>query len=163
MQWTAYLLRVTVESTFANELSTVLNIGKCSVMWELDHKEGSALKNQCFQTVVLGKTLESPLDNKETKPVNPKENQPWIFFGRTDAEAEAPILWPPVAKSRLIGKDLDAGKGWRWEEKRVAEDEMVGWYHQLNGHESEQPPGDSGGQRSLASCSPWGTKEADTI
>ena len=106
-------------------------------MWELDHKEGSALKNWCFQTVVLDKTLESPLDNKETKPVHPKENQPWIFFGRTDAEAEAPILWSPVAKSWLIGKDLDAGKGWKWEEKRVAEDKMVGWHHQLNGHEFE--------------------------
>ena len=163
MQWTAYLLWGTVESTFASELSTVLNISEYSVMWELDHREGSALENWCFQTVVLETTLESPLDSKENKPVHPKENQAWIFFGRTDAEAEAPILWPPVVKHRLIGKDFDAGKGWRWEEKRAAEDEMVGWHHQLNGHESEQALGDSGGQRSLACCIPWGHKEADTI
>ena len=112
MQWTAYLLWGTVESTFASELSTVLNISEYSVMWELDHREGSALENCCFQTVVLETTLERPLDSKESKPVHPKENQAWIFFGRTDAEAEAPILWPPVVKRRLIGKDFDAGKGW---------------------------------------------------
>ena len=94
-------------------------------MWELDHKEGWAPKNWCFQTVVLEKTLESPLDNKEIKPVNPKETQPWIFIRRTEAEVEAAILWPPHGKSRLIGKDPDAGKDWRQEEKRAAEDEMI--------------------------------------
>ena len=93
--------------------------------------------------MVLDKTLESPLDSKEIKPVNPKGNQLWIFIGRTDAEAEAPILWPPDAKSRLIRKDPDAGKDWGQEEKGAMEDEMVGWHHQLNGHEFEQTPGDS--------------------
>ena len=95
-------------------------------MWELDYKESWALKNWCFWTVVLEKTLEGPLDWKEIQPVNPKGNQPWIFIGRTDAEAEAPILWPPHEKSWLIGKDPDAGKDWRQEEKGMTEDEMVG-------------------------------------
>ena len=104
-------------------------------MWELDHKEGWAPKYWCFQIVVLEKTLDSPLDCKE---VNPKGNQLWTFIGRTDAEAEAPILWPPNAKTRLIGKDPDAGTDWRQEEKGMTEDEMVGWYHWLNGHEFEQ-------------------------
>ena len=112
-------------------------------MWEFDHKEGWAPKNSCFQTVVLEKTLESPLGSKEIKPVNPKGNQPWIFIGRTDAEA--PILWPPDAKSWLIGKDPDAGKDWRQEEKWVIEDKMVGWHHQLNGHDFEQTPGGTEG------------------
>ena len=103
-------------------------------MWELDHKEGWALKNWCFWTVVLEKTLDSPLESK-IKPVNPTGNQPWIFIGRTDAEA--PIFWPPDAKSSLIGKDPEAGKDWRQEEKRATEDEMVGWHHQLNGKEFE--------------------------
>ena len=107
-------------------------------MWELYHKEGWALKNWCFQTVVLEKTLESPLDSKEIKPVNPKGNQPWIFIGRADADAEAPVLWPPDAKSQLVGKDPDSGKDWRQEEKGAAEDEMVRKHHQLNGHEFEQ-------------------------
>ena len=110
-------------------------------MWELDHKEGWVLKNWCFWTEVLEKTLESPLDHKEFKPVNPKENQPWIFIGRTDAEAEAPTLWPPHVKSQLIGRDPDAGKDWRQEGKGTTEDKMVGWHHQLNGHEFEQAPG----------------------
>ena len=105
--------------------------------WELDHKEGWVLKNWCFQIVLLEKTLESPLDSK-IKPVNPKGNQPWIFTGRTDAEAEAPVLWPPDAKSQLNGKDPDAGKDWRQEDKGMTEDEVVGWHHWLNGHESEQ-------------------------
>ena len=95
------------------------------------------LKNWCFWTVVLEKTLESPLDSKEIQPVHPKGNQSWIFIGRTDAEAETPILWPPDAKKWLIWKDPDAGKDWRWEEKGTTKDEMVGWHHQLNGHESE--------------------------
>ena len=97
-------------------------------MWELDHKEGWAPKNWCFWTVVLENTLESPLDSTEIKPVNPKQNQPWIFFGSTDAEAKAPVLWPPDAKTRLIGMDSDAGKDWRQEEKEMTEDEMVGWH-----------------------------------
>ena len=97
-------------------------------MWELDHKEGWGLKNWCFLTAVLEKTLESPLDSRENKPVNPKGNQLWLFIGKTDAEAEAPILWPTNAKSQFIGKDYDAGKDWR-QEKGVTEDEMVGWHH----------------------------------
>ena len=119
-------------------------------MWELDHKEGWAPKNWCFWTVVLEKTLESPLDCKEIQPVNPKGNQSWIFIGRTDAEAETPILWPPDVKSWLTGKDPDTGENWGQKEKGVIEDEMVGCYHWLNGHEFAQTPGDSGGQRSLA-------------
>ena len=111
--------------------------------------------------VVLEKTLESPLDSKEIKPVNPKGNQPWIFIGRTDAEAEAPILWSPDVKSQPIGKDPDAGKDWGQEEKGVIEDEMVGWHHWLSGHEFEQTLGDSEGQGSLARCSLWGGKESD--
>ena len=130
-------------------------------MWELDHKGGWVLKNWCFRTAVLEKTLESP-SNKQIKPVNPKGNQPWIFTGRTDAEAEVPILWPCDTKSQLIGKDPDAGKDWGQEEKRVREDEMVGWRQLLNGHESEQTPGNSEGQGSLACCRPWGRKELDT-
>jgi len=129
---------------------------------ELDHQEGWALKNWWFWIVVLEKTLESPLDDKEIRSVNPKGNQPWIFIGRTDAEAEAPILWPPDAKSWIIGKDPDAGKDWGQEEKDVTEDEMIGWHHWLNGHKFEQTPGDSDGQGSLARCSPWGGKESDT-
>ena len=104
-------------------------------MWELDYKEGWAQKNWCFWTVVLEKTLESPLDSKEIQPVHPNGNQSWMFFGRTDAEAETPVLWPPHAKSWLIGKDPDVGKEWRQEEKGTTEDEMVGWHHRLNGHE----------------------------
>ena len=104
-------------------------------MWELDHKEGWMLKNWCFWTVVLEKTLESPLDCKEIQPVHPRGNQSWIFIGRTDAETETPILWLPDAKSWLIRKDPDAGKDWGQEEKEVIEDEMVGWHHGFNGHE----------------------------
>ena len=104
-------------------------------MWELDYKESWVPKNQCFWTVVLEKTLESPLDCKEVQPINPKGNQSWIFIGRTDPEAETPILWPSDMKNWLIWKDPDAGKDWRWEEKGKTEDEMVGWHHWLNGHE----------------------------
>ena len=129
-------------------------------MWELDHKDGWALKNWCFWIMVLEETLESPLDSKEFKPVNPKLSQPWIFLGRTDAEAS--ILWPPDAKIQLIGKDPAAGKDWGQEEKGMTEDEMVGWHHQLNGHEYEQTLGDGEGQGSQACCSPWGHKESDT-
>ena len=130
-------------------------------MWNLDHKEGWVPKNWYFWTVVLEKTLENPLDSEEIKPASPKGDQSWIFIGRTDAEAEAPILWPPDAKNWLIGKDPDAGKDWRQEEKRVTEDEMVGWHHCLNGHEFEQTPENSEGQRSLTCCSPWRHKESD--
>ena len=106
-------------------------------------------------------TLESPLDCEEIQPVNPKGNQSWTFTGRTDAEAETSILWLPDAKNWLIGKDLDAGKDWRWEEKRMTEDEMDGWHHLLNRHEFEQAPGVGDGQGSLACCSSWGCKELD--
>ena len=106
-------------------------------MWELDYKDSWVPKNWCFWTVVLEKTLESPLDSKEIQPFHPKGNQSWIFIGRTDAEAETPILWPPDAKNWLIGKDPDAGKDWRQEEKGTTEDEMAGWHHQLDGHEFE--------------------------
>ena len=105
-------------------------------MWELDYKEGWTLKNWCFWTVVLEKTLESPLDWKEIQPVNPKGNQSWIFIGRTDAEAETPIVWPADMKSGLTGKDPDVGKDWR-QEKGMTEDEMVGSHHWLDGHEFE--------------------------
>ena len=129
-------------------------------IWELDHKEVWEPKNWCFQTVVLERTLESPLDCKEIKSVNTKGNQPWIFIGKTDAEA--PILWPPNAKNRLIAGDPDAGEEWRQKEKGVAEDDRVRWHHWLNLHEFEPTLGDSGGQRSLACCPPWGHKELDT-
>ena len=133
-------------------------------MWELDHKEGWALKNWCFWTVVLEKTLQSPLDCKEIKLINPKGNQSWVFIGRNDAEAEGPILqWKPDAKSWLIRKDHVAEKDWRQEEKGIAEDKMIGWHHWLNGHEFEQAPGDGEGQGSLACYSPWGYKESDMI
>ena len=119
------------------------------------HKETNTV------SVVLKRTPESPLDCKEIKPVNPKGNQSWKFIGGTDAEAEAPILWPPGTKSWPIRKDPDAGKDWR-QEKGMIEDEMVGWHYRLNGHEFEQAPGDSEGQKSLACCTPWGPKESDS-
>ena len=106
-------------------------------MWELDRKEGWAPKDQCFQAVVLEKTLESPLDCKEIQPVYPKKDQSWIFIGRTDAEAETPVLWPPDGKDWLIGKDPDAEKDLWGEEKGMTEEEMVGWHCRLNGHEFE--------------------------
>ena len=131
-------------------------------MWELDYKESWAPKNWCFWTVVLKKTLESLLDYKEMRPVNPKGNQPWIFIGRTDNEAKTPLLWPPDAKSLLITKDPDAGKDRRQEEKGTTEDEMVEWHHRLNGLEFEQTLGVGDGQGGLACCSPWGHKESNT-
>ena len=136
--------------------------GSHAQMWELDHKEGWAPKNWSFWTVVLEKTLESPLDRKEIKPVNRRRNQPWIFIGRTDAELEAPVLWPPDAKSRLIGKNPESGKDWGQEEKGMTEDEMVWWHHWPNGHEFEQTMGDSEGQGNLACCSSWSHKELNT-
>ena len=111
--------------------------------------------------VVLEKTVESPLDSNEIKPVNPKGNQPWLFIGRINAEAEPPILWPPNVKSWIIGKDPDAGKDWDQEAKWMTEDEMVGWHHWLNGHEFEQALGDGDGQGGLMCCSPWDQKELD--
>ena len=130
-------------------------------MWELNHKESWVSKNWCFWTVILEKTLESPLDSKEIKLVNPKGNQSWIFIGRTNAEVEAPIHWPPEAKNWLIRKDPDAGKDWRQEQKGTTEDEVVAWHHRLNGHEFEQALGDGDGQGSLVCFSPWGCKESD--
>ena len=129
-------------------------------IWELDHKEGWVSKNWCFWTVVLEKTLESPLDYKEVKPISPKRNQSWIFIGRTDAETETPILWPHDVKRWLTGKD--PGKDGRQEEKGTTEHEMVGWYHWLSGHEFEQALGNGEGQGSLACCSAWGCKESNT-
>ena len=125
---------------------------------ELDYKERYAPKNWCFWTVVLEKTLESLLDCKEIQRVNPKGNQPWIFIGRTDAEAETPILWPLYVKNWLLGKDADDEKYWRHEEKGTTEDEMVGWHHRLDGHEFDQAPGYDEGHGSLACCSPWVAK-----
>ena len=122
-------------------------------MWELDCKESWVPKNWCFRIVVLEKTLERPLDCKEIQPVHLKGYQSWVFTGRTDVKAETPILWPCDAKNWLIWKDSDAGKDWRWEEKGTTEDETVGWYHQLDGHEFEEAPGVGGGQWSLACCS----------
>ena len=127
-------------------------------MWELDYRESWVQKNWCFWTVVL-KTLESPLDCKEIRPVHPKGNQ---SIRRTNAENESPVFWLPDVKNWLIRKDSDAGKDWRQEEKGTTEDEMVGWHHQLDGHEFEQAPRLGDGQRSLACYSPWGCKELDT-
>ena len=126
-------------------------------MWELDYKESWALKNWCFWTVVL-KALESPSDYKEIQPVHPKGNQSWIFIGRTDVEAETPILGPPDVKNWLTGKDPDAGNDWRQEEKGTTEDEMAGWHHWLNGHEFEQAPEVADGQGGLACCCLWSRK-----
>ena len=127
-------------------------------MWELDYKESWVPKNWCFWILVLEKTLESPLDCKEIQSAHPKGNQLWIFIGRTDAETEAPIVQPPDVKNGLIGKEADAEKDWRWEEKGTTEDEMVGWHHWLDGHESEQAPGVCGGQGSLVCCKSKGSQ-----
>ena len=129
-------------------------------MWEFDYKESWALKNWCSWTVVLVKTLESPLEFKEIQPLHPKGNHSWAFIGRTDVEPETPILWLPNGKNWLIGKDSDAGKDWRWEEKGMAEDGMVGWHHQRTWVWVTSGVGD--GQGGLACCSPWGHKESNT-
>ena len=131
-------------------------------MWEMDHKESRAPKNWCFWTAVLEKTLEGPLDWKEIQPVHPKGDQSWVFLGRTDVEAETPILWPPDAMSWLIWKDPDAGKDWGWVKKGTTEDEMVGWHHWLDGHGFGWPPGVGDEQGGLAYCSSWGHQESDT-
>ena len=120
-------------------------------------------ENWCFWTVVLEKTLESPLDCKEIQPVHSKGDRSWVFFGRNDADAETPVLWPPHAKSWLIGKDPDAGRDWGQEEKGMTEDEMAGWHHRLDGHEFEWTPGVGDGQGGLACCNSWGHEELDTI
>ena len=125
-------------------------------MWDLDCEESWVLKNWCFWTVVLEKTFGSPLDCKEIQPVHPKGNQSWVFIGRTDAEAETPILWPPDAKKWLIWKDPDAGKDWRQE--KGTEDEIVGWHHQLDGCEFEWTPVGGDGQEGLACCNSWERK-----
>ena len=131
-------------------------------MWELDYKESWVLKNWCFWTVVLEKTLESPLDCKEIQPVHPKGGQSWVFIGRTDVEAETPVLWPLDAKSWLIGKDPHAGKDWRQEKKGTTEDEMVGWHQWLDGLGFGWTLGVGDGQGGLACCDSWGCKELDT-
>ena len=130
-------------------------------MWELDYKESWTQKNWCFWTVVLEKTLESPLDCKEIQPIHSKGDQSWVFIGRTDAKAETPVLWPPHAKSWLTGKDSDAGRDWGQEEKGTAEDEMAGWHHRLNGRESQWTLGVGDGQGGLGCCDSWGCKESD--
>ena len=130
-------------------------------MWELDYKESWALKNWCFWTVVLEKTHESPLDWKEIQPVHSKGDPSCVFIGRTDAEAETLILWPPHAKSWLIRKDPDAGKDWGQEEKGTTEDEMVGWHHQLNGHGFGWTPGVGDRQGGLVCWGSWGHNESD--
>ena len=131
-------------------------------MWELDCEEGWAPKNWCFWTVVLEKTLESPLDCKEIQPVHSEGDYPWDIFGRNDAEAETPVLWLPHVKSWLIGKDCGAGRDWGQEEKGMTEDEMAGWHHWLDGHESGWTPGVVDGQGGLVCCDSWGRKESDT-
>ena len=131
-------------------------------MWELDREESWAPKNWCFWTVVLVKTLESLLDCKEIQPVHSKGDRSWVFFERNDAIAETPVLWPPYAKSWLIGKDSDAGRDWGQEEKGTTEDEMAGWYHRLDGCEFEWTPGVGVGQGGLACYNSWGRKELGT-
>ena len=130
-------------------------------MWELDCEESWVPKNGCFWTVVLEKTLESPLDCKQIQPVHHKGDQSWVFTGRTDAEAETPILWPPHANSWLIRKDPDAGRSWRQEEKGTTGDDMGEWHHQVNGHEFGWTPGVGDGQGGLVCCSSWSCKESD--
>ena len=130
-------------------------------MWELDYKESWVPKNWCFWTVVLEKTLESPLNCKEIQQAHPKGDQSWVFIGRNDVKAETQILWPPDAKTWLIWKDSHAGKDWGQEEKGTTEDEMVRWHHRLNEHGFEWTPGVGDGQGGLACCGSWGRKESD--
>ena len=150
---------------FANKGPSIQGYGFSSDhVWvgELDCEESWALKNWCFWTVVLEKTLESPLDCKEIQPVHPKGDQSWVITGRTDAETETPILWLPDVKNWLFWKDPDAGKDWGQEEKGTTEDEMVGWHQQLDGHEFGWTPGVCDGQEGLACCNSQGRKESDT-
>ena len=132
-------------------------------MWELDCEESWAPKNWWFWTVVMEKTFESPLECKEIQPVHSKGDQSWVFIGRTDAEAETPILWPPHEKSQLIGKDPDARRDWGQKEKGTTEDEMAGWHHRLDAHEFRWTPGVGSGQGGLVCCDSWGCKESDTM
>ena len=143
------------ESSILNPGSLGWPKGSHVWMWKVDCEESWAMKNWCFWTVVLEKTLESPLDCKKIQPVHSKGDQSWVFFGRNDAKAEAPILWPPHAKSWLIGKDSDAGRDWGQEEKGTTEDEMTGWHHQLYGLECEWTAGVGDGQGGLACCNSW--------
>ena len=161
-----------LDSLFKNQRHYFADKGLCSQsyglscshvwMWELNYKGSWVSKNWCFWTVVLEKTLESPLDCKEIQPVNPKGNQSRVFIGKTDVETETPILWPPDMKNWLTEKDPDAEKDCGQEEKGMTEDEMVGWHHWLDGHEFSQAPSVGDGQVSLACCSPWGFRELDT-
>jgi len=129
-------------------------------MWELDCEESWVSKNWCFWTVVLEKTLESPLVCKEIQSIHSEGNQPWVCFGGNDAKPEAPVLWPPHVKNWLIGNDSDAGRGWGWEEKGMTENKMAGWHHRLNAHEFGWTPGVGDGQGGLACCDSWGHKES---
>ena len=150
---------------FANKGSSSQGYGVSSGhvwMWELYYEESWVLKNWCFWTVVLEKTLESPLDYKEIQSVHPKGYQPWVFSGRNDAKAETPVLWPPHVKSWLIGKDSDVGRDWGQEEKGTIEDEMAGWHHRLDGREFEWTLGVGDGQGGLVYFDSWGRKESDT-
>ena len=155
LQYTGHLIRTTdsLEKTLLGKIDGRRRRGSDGWMasptqwiWELDYKGDWTSKNWCFQIVMLEKTLESPLDSKEIKPVNPKGNQPWIFIGRSNAEAEAPILWPPDAKRQLVGNYPDFGKNWGLEKKGTTDDEMDWWHHWLNRHAFEQTPGESEGR-----------------
>ena len=150
---------------FANKVLSSQSYGFSSsnvCMWKLGYQESWAPKNWCFWTVMLEKTLESPLHCKEIQPVHPKGNQPWIFIGRIDAEAETPVLWTPDVKNWLSGKDPNSRKDWRWEEKGTIEDEMIGWHYWLDGHDFESIPGVCDGQGDLVCCSTWSGKELYT-
>ena len=149
--------------TKVHTVKAVVFLSSHVLTWELNQKEGWELKDWCFRTVVLEKTLESSFDCKEIQPVHPKGNQSWIFIGRTDAEIETPILWPRDMKNWLIGKDPDAGKDRGQEKKGVTENEMLWCHHWVNRHESEQTQGEREGQRSWACCSSWGRTVSDTI
>ena len=133
-----------------------------NILKELDCEESWAPRNWCFWTVMLRKTLDSPLDCKQIQPVHSKGDQSWVFFGRNDAKAETPVLWPPPEKNWLIGKDSDAGRDWGQKEKEMTEGEMAAWHHLLDGRESEWTPRVSDGQGGLACCTSWGCKESDT-
>ena len=155
-----------VSNTMRYIRTVIVTVGTSQISKERKHfirkPVGWAPKNWCFWTVVLEKTLESPLDCKEIQPVHSEGDQPWDFFGRNDVTAETPVLLPPHAKGWLIGKDSDAGRGWGQEEKGTTEDEMARWHHWLNGCESEWTPGAGDGQGGLACCDSWGRKESDT-
>ena len=145
----------------STKVDNYILFGELTWMWELDYKESWVPKNWCFWTVVLEKTLESPLDCKEIQPVHPKGAKSWVFIGKTDFEAQIPILWPPDSKSWLIWKDPDAGKDWGQKKEGKTEDEMVGWHHWLSGHGFGWTPGVGDGQAGLVCCGSWGRKESD--